>query len=130
MAQAASKRDAARKLAMAAARIAQGDHAEDIVVLDLRGISPVTDYFVICTGTSGRQLRTVAGQIAEYGKSVGQAVWHVAGKEAGDWILLDFVDVVVHLFERSRRQFYDLELIWGEAPRVAWQGTPEVRGQR
>lgn len=116
-----TKTDAARELAIQAARIAHDDNAEDVMVLDLRGVSPVTDYFVIASGTSDRQLRAVCDEIAAHGNACGQKVWHVEGKDSGEWILLDFFDVVVHLFEQSRRAFYDLELIWGEAPRVQWQ---------
>jgi ribosome-associated protein len=124
------KSDSARKLAVAAARTARENNAEDILVLDLRGRSPVTDYFVICTGTSDRQMRAAADEICRAGARSGQPVWQVAGLESADWILLDFVDVVVHLFERRRRNFYDLELIWGEAPRVRWRGLtgPARRG--
>ena len=89
---------AARKLAVQAARIAHDDNAEDVLVLDLRKVSPVTDYFVIATGTSGRQIRSICEEIAAFGKADGQRVWHVAGRDAADWIVLDFVDVVVHLF--------------------------------
>ena len=111
----------ARELAVASARIARDDNSSDIIVLDLRGISPVTDYFVICTGTSDRQLQTVADDIARHGKEIGQKVWRVAGAQQGQWIVMDFVDVVVHLFDQEHRAYYDLELIWGEAPRVKWQ---------
>ena len=113
------KKDTARELALDAARIAHDDNADDIVILDLRGISPVTDYFVICTGTSNRQLKSLCDDIAEHGKKIGQPLWHAAGTEQGRWIVMDFVDVVVHLFDDKHRQHYDLELIWGEAPRVA-----------
>ncbi len=116
-----SKSDSARKLAIEAARLAEADNAQDILVLDLRNISPVTDYFVICTGTSGRQMRAAAEHVMEYGASVSQKVWHAAGLDGGEWICLDFVDVVVHLFDQTKRRYYDLELIWGEAPRVSWQ---------
>jgi ribosome-associated protein len=121
MAARASRDDAARKLAVAAARLAHDSRGEDIIVLDLRGISPVTDYFVIVTGTSDRQMRSVADDIEKHGKEVGQQVWHVAGRDSGHWILLDFVDVVVHIFDAEYRGYYDLELIWGEAPRVRWR---------
>jgi len=121
MARRATTDNAARDLAVQAARIARDDNAEDVLILDLRGISPVTDYFVIATGTSDRQLRAVCDEIAAQGKAIGQQVWHVAGRDSADWILLDFVDVVVHLFEQSRRAYYDLELIWGEAPRIDWR---------
>lgn len=110
----------ARRLAVDAARLAAESHSTDVLVLDLRDVSPVTDYFVIATGTSGRQLRSVAEEIAAHGKKVGQRVWHTAGEDGGQWIVLDFVDVVVHLFDAEHRGFYDLELIWGEAPRVDW----------
>lgn len=112
---------AARKLAIEAARIAQDSHCDDVVVLDLAKISPVTDYFVICTATSGRQMRGIADEIAKYGKSIGQPVWHIAGTETAQWILLDFVDVVVHLFDEEHRRYYDLELIWGAAPKTRWR---------
>jgi len=113
--------EAGPDLAVAAARIAEHDNAEDVVVLDLRGRSPVADFFVIATGTSDRQLRSIADDIAKHGKDVGHRVWRVAGTEAGQWIVLDFVDVVVHLFDAEHRHYYDLELIWGECPRVEWQ---------
>ena len=121
MAARASKKDTARDLAVEAARLADRNNAEDIAILDLRGVSPVTDYFVICTGTSDRQMRFVAQAITRYGRSAGQPVWHVAGLEAGGWIVLDFVDAVVHIFDEARRRYYDLELIWGGAPRVRWR---------
>lgn len=123
------KKDTPRKLAVEMARIADGDNAEDIVVLDLRGISPVTDYFVICTGSSSRQMRSIADEMTRYGKSIGQGAWHVAGRQSGacGWIVLDFVDVVVHLFDADKRAYYDLELIWGEAPRVDWQAGRKRR---
>ena len=112
--------DTARTLAIEAARLASDSHCEDIVVLDLRGISPVTDYFVIATGTSSRQMRSVADDIARFGKSIGQPVWQKAGMDSSQWVLLDFVDLVVHLFDSQARGYYDLELMWGEAPHVKW----------
>ena len=111
----------ARQFALAVAKLAGERHCTDIAVMDLTGISPATDYFVIATGTSDRQLRSVCDEIATHGKGKGHPVWQVAGRDSGDWVVMDFVDVVVHLFEQSRRSYYDLELIWGEAPRVDWQ---------
>ena len=121
MAKRSADRTAARKLAVEAARIAHDNNAEDVVILDLRGVSPVTDYFVICTGTSRPQMRAVADKIVEHGRSAGQEVWHGAGLEGGQWAVLDFVDVVVHIFSPSHRRYYDLELIWGAAPKVRWK---------
>ena len=120
MAKRSRKKDTTRKLAVEAARIAHDDKAEGVTVLDLRGISPVTDYFVICTGTSDRQMRTVGDEICRHGRSVDHPVWQVAGRESGGWIVLDFVDVVVHIFDQAHRRYYDLELMWGAAPRVRW----------
>ncbi len=121
MARGSGNNDAARKLAIEAARLASDSHCEDIVVLDLRGISPVTDYFVIATGTSPRQMRSVADDIASFGKSIGQPVWQKAGMDSSQWVLLDFVDLVVHVFDSQARGYYDLELMWGEAPHVKWK---------
>lgn len=133
MAKSTKKTDTARKLATACARIAQDSNATDVVVMDLRGVSPITDYFVICTGSSGRQMRAVAEQIAEHAKSVGQPAFQIAGLEGGDWVVLDFVDVVVHIFDEQHRKYYDLELIWGESPRVRWKrrtlSKPEANQQ-
>lgn len=113
--------DAARRVAIESARLAEDRNAEEIVVLDLRGLSPVTDYFLIATGTSDRQIRALGQELIDRGKAEGQPVWKAAGMESGEWVVLDFIDVVVHLFNQSMRRYYDLELIWGEAPRVDWQ---------
>lgn len=121
LARKSAKKDPARELALAAAKIAHDDNCEEIAVLDLRGISPVTDYFVIVTGTSDRQMRSVSDDIAKHGASIGQRVWRVTGKESAEWIILDFVDVVVHIFDQTHRHYYDLELIWGEGPKVDWR---------
>ena len=126
MARRTRKTDPARELAIAAARIAGDNNATDVVVLDLRGVSPVTQYFVICTGTSDRQMRAVADEIAKGGRRVGQRVWQVAGEKSAEWIVMDFVDVVVHIFDQAHRRYYDLELIWGEAPRVRWRRSRDV----
>jgi len=108
----------AKEFAIATAKIAQERHCTDIVILDLRGLSPATDYFVIATGTSERQMRTVADEISEMGRQRDIHRFGRAGYEQGRWILLDFVDVVVHLFDPEYRQFYDLELLWGDAEKI------------
>jgi len=101
--------------------IADENRAEDVVILDLRGICSVADFFVIATGTSDRQMRAVADQIEDYGKRVGQRPYGVSGYDNATWLLVDYVDVVIHLFDVSRRKYYDLELLWGDAPRIDWQ---------
>jgi ribosome-associated protein len=121
-------KDAARSLAIEAARIAEDSHCEEIIVLDLRGKSPVTDYYVIATGTSDRQMRSVADDIARYGKKNDMKPWKIAGVDSSDWVLLDFVDLVVHLFDEAHRHYYDLEMMWGDAPRVRWK-RPKPRAK-
>lgn len=100
------------------ARLAADNHAEDVTILDLRGLSAVADFFVIATGTSDRQMRAIADQVEELGDKVGQRRYGLSGYESATWLLLDYVDVVLHLFDAERRQYYDLELLWGDAPRV------------
>ena len=107
-----------RAFAIAAAKIAAEKNCTDIAVLDLSGKSPVTNYFVIATGTSSRQGRTVADEICTYAKKADFPRFGQAGYEQGRWILLDFVEVIVHIFDEEYRQYYDLEILWGDAERI------------
>jgi ribosome-associated protein len=108
----------ARTFALAAAKVAAERHCSDIVVLDLSGKSPATDYFVIATGTSDRQMRTVADEISQAARELHFQRFGRAGYEQARWILLDYVDVVIHIFDREYRDYYDLELLWGDAERL------------
>jgi len=110
--------DEAKAFALAAAKIAKERHCSDIVVLDLKGKSPATDYFVIATGTSDRQIRTVANEICQAAREQGLQRFGRAGYDQARWILLDFIDIVVHIFESEYRNYYDLELLWGDAERL------------
>ena len=83
--------------------------------------SPVAKHFVIATGTSDQQIRSVASEMAVLGKKNNSPAYKQAGLQQGKWIIIDFVDVVVHLFDKEFRNFYDLELLWGDAPRISWQ---------
>lgn len=103
-----------REFAIEAARIARDRNCTEIVVIDLVDKSPATDYFIIATSTSDRQGRAVADEIAELAREKGFERFGRAGYEQGQWILLDFVDVVVHLFSEKYREYYDLELLWGD----------------
>ena len=107
-----------RAFAIAAARVAIERHCTDVCVMDLCGKSPATDYFVICTGTSDRQMRTVADEISQAARDMGHQRFGRAGYDQGRWILLDYVDVVVHVFDEEYRDYYDLELLWGDADRL------------
>jgi ribosome-associated protein len=108
----------AGQFAVAAARLAEERHCTDIVVLDLTGLSPATDYFVIATGTSDRQMRSVTDEISQAARDRGMQRFGRAGYEQGRWILLDFVDVVVHIFDEEYRHYYDLDSLWGDAKKL------------
>jgi len=103
------------------ARIAADDKCNEVVVLDLHGLSTVTDYFVIGTGTSDRQLRSVVDHIRMWAKEKKIRPIGLDGYDSPNWVLIDFGGVVVHLFSPSFRELYDLELLWGDAPKVRWQ---------
>src|SRR5438128_9130309 len=111
---------AARSFAIEAARLAANTRASDVVVLDVSRLSPVTDFFVIATGTSARQMRTVCDEVAELGKPKNFKALSTSGYEGESWILVDFIDVVVHVFSDEARSYYDLAGLWGDAPRVEW----------
>jgi len=111
------------------ARIAADLRAEDVVLLDLRGVSAIADFFVIATGDIGPADAGGGGRIEEYGRSVGQRVYGRSGYENATWLLIDYVDVVVHLFDAERRDYYDLELLWGDAPRIDWQPSGSEQTQ-
>ncbi len=108
--------DPALRLAVEATR---DKKALDIVVLDLRGLASFTDYFLLCTGGSHRQLVTIADEIEEKLKETKRKPSHVEGYPRGDWILMDYVDFVVHIFTPMSRSYYDLERLWGDAKRLA-----------
>lgn len=93
--------------------------AQDVVVLDLRGLSNAADFFVIASGTSDTHVRAVAEHVAEALELAGARVHHAEGLTQGRWALLDVVDIVVHVFHPSQRDFYQLERLWGDAPRLA-----------
>ncbi len=107
-----------RDFALEAMKIARDRHCTDIVALDLTGISPATNYFVIATSTSGRQGKTVADEISQAAGKYDLVRFGRAGYEQGQWILLDFVNVVVHLFDPEHRDYYNLEMLWGDAKKL------------
>ncbi|MBK8268005.1 MAG: ribosome silencing factor [Planctomycetes bacterium] len=91
--------EAARQFAIDCAKLMRDDKCEEIVVMDLRGISPICDFFVIANGTSDRQMREVADHIKEMGKERGEKPYGVSGYDESTWIVVDYVDVVIHLFD-------------------------------
>jgi len=90
--------------------------AEDVVALDLRGVSSATDFFLLATGHSDIQVRAIAEHIMEELAARGIRPLHVEGLDRARWVLLDFVDFVVHVFHPQARDFYQLERLWGDAP--------------
>ena len=92
--------------------------AEDIVIIDLRKLSSMTDFFVVCNGSSEIQVKAIADAVKQGMKKSGIKLLHQEGYEYGRWVLLDFVDIVVHIFEKDLREFYKLESLWGDAPMV------------
>ncbi len=105
-------------LAQRAAQIAIESKAQDVVILDLRGVSDMTDFFVIASGTSDTAVRSIGQHVMEEMKKEGTPVTHVEGIEKGRWVLLDFVDFVVHVFHPTLRTFYQLERLWADAEQV------------
>lgn len=106
-----------------AAELTRELKAQDVVILDLRGISTATDFFVIAEGTSDVQVKAIADHTVDELKKDGVRPEHIEGLRGGRWVLLDYVDFVVHVFHPQARQFYQLENLWGDAPR--WE-APEA----
>ncbi len=115
-----SQTDEARRFAIDAARLAGDTRCQNIVVLDVRGLCQVTDYFVLATGTSAKQMRSVAQEVEELGAPRKFVAMSRSGYEAANWVLIDFVDVVVQIFTPTARSYYDLDGLWGDAPQVEW----------
>lgn len=93
---------------------------QDIEILDLRDIeNTVCDYFIICNGTSNTQVNAIVNSIQKYvSKSLKEKPWHIEGSDNAEWILMDYVHVVVHVFQKHIREFYDIEGLWGDAKSV------------
>jgi ribosome-associated protein len=107
------------RLALLCAEYAADKKAEDIVVLDMRGVSSFADYFVICSGTSEPHLKAIAGEIQSQLRDEHQIrAQNVDGYPMSQWIVLDYYDVLVHIFHREKRAFYSLEDLWSDAVRV------------
>ena len=119
--------EAARQFAVEAARLLADTRCNSIAVLDVSHVSPVTDFMVIATGTSPRQMKTAADDLEEMAGPRDFRALSRAGDGGANWTCIDFVDVVVHLFGAEARLYYDLDALWGDARQVQWQppGTPQ-----
>lgn len=108
-------------MAVAAARAAAAKQGSEIVILDVRDLIGITDYFVIASGTSDRQVRTLAEEIERALKAEGHRPVRREGEREGRWVLLDFIDLVAHVFRDEERSYYELERLWADAPTVGWE---------
>lgn len=118
----------ARTVAKRIADLMISKKAIDVVILDLKKLTSATDYFVICSADSDIQVKAIADSVETGMESLSEYVWHKEGYHALRWIVLDYVDVVVHIFHKEERSFYNLDRLWGDAKRTDVQdplATPE-----
>jgi ribosome-associated protein len=115
-----------RQLALLAAETCDEKKAKEIVVLDVRKITSISDYFIVCSTSNERQARAIAESMRMKLKEMGKREMGVEGMEDGRWVLQDFGDIVLHIFHESQREFYDIEGLWADAKQVRWK-TPSKR---
>ena len=113
---------AALDRAVLSARVAHDHKARDITILDMRGITPLYDFLVLATGTSRRQIHTLAEEIDAALHAEGDERLGIEGYDASRWVVQDYGDVVVHVFDPEARDYYALEDLWADAGRVDWEG--------
>jgi len=117
----ASPNEAAVDRAVLCARVAEDNKARDIVVLDMRSITPLYDFFVLMTGNSRRQIHNLAEEIDAELRAVGDTRLSIEGYEASKWVVQDYGDLVIHVFDPDTRKYYGLEDLWADAPRLDWE---------
>jgi len=105
---------------LSAVRAAESKQAKDIVVLDVRGATSFADYFVICTGGSSRQIQAIADEIMEQSRKRGERPSSLEGYSNAEWVLVDYGDLLIHVFSTKARVYYDLERLWRDATPVTW----------
>jgi len=113
----------ATDLAIASAQLMTDLHCENVIVLDVHKLSQVTKFIVIGSGTSDRQMYSIADDVADYGREQGHPVFRSSHERSSNWIVIDFVDVIVHIFEPNTRAYYDLESLWIDAVELSWNRT-------
>jgi ribosome-associated protein len=116
-----------KEKAFLCARAALEHRAIDLVILEVKNLSSFTDYFVIFSGSSDRQVQAIASHIEEELGKEGVYPLGIEGKREGHWVLLDYGDVIIHIFYHPIREFYDLERLWADAPRVELPAAKKVR---
>lgn len=103
------------------ARIGEENKAKNVLILDMRGITPLYDFFVLLTGASRRQIHTIAEEVDATMRALGDERLSIQGYQASRWVVQDYGDVVVHVFDAEAREYYNLEDLWADAPRVDWK---------
>jgi ribosome-associated protein len=129
----AAGRISSRELAVELARLASDDKCTDVVLLDVRGLSPISDYVIVASGTSDRQMRAVADHAEDLGAQHGHTAFRSSKDPRALWLLIDFSDVVIHIFEPNTRAHYDIEMMWGDARRIEWDRSgkaPAAKSRR
>jgi ribosome-associated protein len=114
------------EIALLAAETADGKKSFDILVLDLRGLTSIADYFVVCSAGSTTQVDAIADGIDHALAQKGHRPSHIEGKPSSTWVLMDYGDVVVHIFDEHTRAYYSLERLWGDAPTIPLRLTAPV----
>lgn len=104
------------ELVQVSVKAADDKRAEDIVVLDVQGISLVADYFMICHGNSEKQVEAIARELKAQAQENGIEINRLEGLDKSRWVLIDLGDIIVHVFHRDERSYYNLEKLWGDAP--------------
>lgn len=117
------KQPTALSLARAAGRLALSKKGFDVRILKLKTVSSVCDYFVIASGDADVHVKAIADAVEEGLRKSGVSPYHTEGKSDGNWVLLDYIDVVVHIFHEPTRRYYSLERLWGDAPSEELQDT-------
>ena len=118
--------------AIKAARASSDKKAKDIVILELKKLTVIADYFVICSGESTTQVKAIVDHVEEALAKHGVSPGRIEGLGNARWVLLDYGDVIVHVFEEETRNYYELEKFWLDAPRIVWEESkkPDARGKK
>lgn len=109
------------EIAQNCARFADNKKGEEIIIMDVREISSIADFFVIASGQSEPHLKAIRNEIEEKLKEAGVNAKRIDGFPKSQWVVMDYIDVVVHLFDKDTREFYGLERLWGDAKKIDWQ---------
>lgn len=118
----------AKKKALQIAEAAQSKHAEEIVVFHVSELTSLADFFVLCSAESEPQMRAIVDAVEASLSKKGARPYGVEGREGGLWILLDYNDVILHIFKKEAREFYSLDRLWGDAPRIPFPAVSDEEG--